>query len=364
MTPDIEAVRKRMTPVFRRVNGKTIRKIIMTAPVINVTMPVFNRYQLTQASLLALHKCSRKIPFTVTVVDNGSDPELVQKLIEFKNLGIINKLFLLDKNMGISCAANIGWEMTDAPFYMKLDNDIVITNKDFFPKLFALWSHGDPLSTLGGTTKDGDLTRSPETLYTKDGILGVCGRTLAGYAILIPKIVSDLLGFWSEDYGLYGAEDGDYGLRMHCAGFRQYYYSPHGLLDNCGNDPHTYSARNLDKRAETNAVLYSKEQGYGMFMINQSLYSLCIRTWKIVRKYKVLEVSSDYRVRLGENEKYAGYRALLERCAHSINERARKASLPNPDYIFTSEFIDELKAIMKSGGYDCASMFERAHSNS
>lgn len=52
-------------------------------PVVNITMPVFNRYDITQAAILALRKTSQEIPFCLTVVDNGSDAPLVRRLIDF-----------------------------------------------------------------------------------------------------------------------------------------------------------------------------------------------------------------------------------------------------------------------------------------
>jgi len=320
---------------------------------LNITMPVFNRYELTQAALLALRKCSQDVPFTVTVVDNGSDANLVDKLIEFKKRGIIDKLFLLEKNMGISCASNIGWEMTDAPFYMKLDNDIVIQDRDFFSKVFKLWSHGEPLSTLGGASRQ-MLLQNPGAIRTKDGTLGLCANTLAGYAIFIPKQVSDILGFWSEDYGLYGAEDGDYGLRMNFVGFKQYYYCTEKLLTDLGADlASTYTARGFDKFGEQKQALVDKEGGFGLFMVNQSLYNLCIRTWKPVRQYIVADVSPAYKVRLEENPAFAGYKALIDLCAQKINTRVQELGAPNPDYIFSPDFVQELKDIMHSGGYGC-----------
>ena len=53
-------------------------------PIVNVTMPVFNRYEVTQAAILALRKTAQEIPFCLTVVDNGSDAPLVRRLIDFK----------------------------------------------------------------------------------------------------------------------------------------------------------------------------------------------------------------------------------------------------------------------------------------
>lgn len=62
-------------------------------PIVNVTMPVFNRYEVTQAAILALRKTAQEIPFCLTVVDNGSDAPLVRRLIDFKERGIIDHLF-------------------------------------------------------------------------------------------------------------------------------------------------------------------------------------------------------------------------------------------------------------------------------
>ena len=322
---------------------------------LNITMPVFNRFELTQMSLLALRKCSRKIPFAITVVDNGSDESLVKRLIEFRKAGIIDKLFLLEKNMGIPCAANIGWEMTDAPYYMKIDNDIVIKDRDFFAKVFSLWSHGDPLSTLGHASQE-SLLRNPGAIHTKGGVLGVCANTLAGGAIFIPKQVSDILGHWSEDYGWFG-EDADYGLRMNFMGFKQYYYCSDSLFVNLGDDLETtYTANNIDKLAQKKLAVKDEAGGYGLFIINQSLYNLCIRTWRPVRRYTVADISSTYKVRLEQNTEFAHYKELLDLCAFKINEQVKKLRLPNPDHIFTPEFVHELKSIMESGGYGCGEL--------
>lgn len=326
---------------------------------LNITMPVFNRFELTQLSLLALRKCSRKIPFAITVVDNGSDESLVRRLIEFKEMGIIDKLFLLEKNMGIPCAANIGWEMTDAPYYMKIDNDIIIKDKDFFAKVFHLWSHGDPFSTLGRAPQESFL-HNPGAIHTTRGVLGVCVNTLVGSAIFVPKQVSDILGRWSEDYGWFG-EDADYGLRMHFMGFKQYYYSSDSLLVDLGDDLEaTYTAKNIDKLAQKRLAVEDEAGGYGLFIINQSLYNLCIRTWKPVRRYTIADISSAYKVRLEENPEFSHYKELLDLCAVKINERVRTLRLPNPDHIFTPEFVHELKSIMESGGYGCGKFARQA----
>jgi len=123
-------------------------------------------------------------------------------------------------------------------------------------------------------------------------------------------------------------------------------------LVNLGDDlASTYTARDFDKRAEQKLALAADKGDFGLFMVNQALYNLCIRTWKPVRKYIVTDVSSKYEVRLEENKAFADYKALLDLCAQKINERVKNLDAPNPDYIFNNDFILELKNIMNSGGY-------------
>ncbi|MDR2051191.1 MAG: glycosyltransferase [Deltaproteobacteria bacterium] len=326
------------------------------APAVNITMPVFNRYEATQKALLALRKSSRQIPFEVTVVDNGSEQALVRRLLEFKEGGLIDHLFLLPRNMGISCAANIGWEMTPAPFYMKLDNDTVMTDPQWLLKLFRLWRHGDPVSTLGGADPE-TLVKNPGALHTEDGILGICTTNLAGQAILIPRAVSDALGYWSEDYGLYGAEDGDYGLRMNCAGFPQYYYSAQDFFVDLGkNDSNdTYMARNVDKTKEHRRLFKTEGGGTGLFTINDCLYNLCIRSWKPLKRYEVTDIDENCRVSLIEREEYVEFRKYLDLCAQKVNARLQKCK---DRKVFTKDFIAELKSLMARSGQDCQGMLQ------
>ncbi|MDR2891878.1 MAG: glycosyltransferase [Deltaproteobacteria bacterium] len=322
---------------------------------LNITMPVFNRLETTQRALLALRRTSREIPFSLTVVDNGSDADLVGKLREFKRIGLIDKLFLLPENMGISCACNIGWHMTEAPFYMKLDNDMIAQRADWPRRLFALWAHGKPLSTFGGTESLETLLKEPGALETLDGTLGICTATLAGGAIFIPKQVSDLLGYWSEDYDLYGAEDGDYGLRMRAAGLPQYYYLRPDFFFHAGDEDirEVYTERKLD-RSRMYATLFSDDKGgTGLFRLNNYLFYMCIRNWKVPLRYAVADVSEDCRVRVVERPEYLPVAEALRRSKEMIDAAlARK----QPEDIYSEDFVAKLKEIWNGIGQGCDSL--------
>jgi GT2 family glycosyltransferase len=92
-------------------------------PLTNVTDPVFNRYEETLETLDAIRTRTQS-PFILTVVDNGSEEDLRRELLRLHEEKVIDRLFLLDGNYGVSCACNLGWRSADAPFFMKVDNDI------------------------------------------------------------------------------------------------------------------------------------------------------------------------------------------------------------------------------------------------
>ncbi|MDL2306719.1 glycosyltransferase [Desulfovibrio sp. OttesenSCG-928-C06] len=324
------------------------------APILNITMPVFNRLQSTQRVLLALRRTSRAVPFCITVVDNGSDADLVAKLIEFKKAGLIDKLFLLPENMGISCAANLGWKMTDAPVYMKLDNDMVAQIPDWPEKLFRIWSHGQPLSTFGGAQSEEELLAAPGALETPDGVLGICTATLAGQAMFIPRAVSDFLGYWSEDYGLYGAEDGDYGQRMRIAGLPQYYYHGEKFFADTGREDidEVYTARQVDRVAMYESLFRDGKGGTGLFLLNNYLFNMCIRNWNVPLRYEVADVSEDCRVKVVERAEYAPVREALERSKAMVDEKLAQG---RNDEIYSEDFMGTLKELWSA----CGQGFER-----
>ena len=332
---------------------------MMSEVVINFTMPVFNRLAATQKALVALFASDRSIPFSITVVDNGSEPELVSKLRKLHEDKIIDKLFLLPKNMGIACACNIGWEMTPAAYYCKIDNDTAPVRKDWIPSLFRLWRYGRPLSTLGYAAAKEQLLQNPGAIHTEEGILGICTLNLAGTGIFIPKAVSDILGYWNEEYGLYGAEDGDYGLRMQCAGFPQYYYYAPDYIryDLDATDEAQYTARGVNKRKERTLLFYDKRKNLGPFKINQYLYHTCVRSWKVKRRYYIKDIDEKYRVAIAEREDYKDTRIALWRCKKLIEKVLLQKE---GELLDNDDFIEKLKGIMANCGQSINSFMPAA----
>ena len=322
----------------------------MSGPILNITIPVFNRYHLTQKTLLALRKTAPGIPFVVTVVDNGSAPDLRERLVNLHSDGLIDNLFLLPRNMGISCACNIGWRAVDAPYYMKLDNDMVATTPLWLDHVFRLWAHGEPVSIIGPTFEQKKLTADPGTQQTPDGILGICRGNVPGGATIIPKSVSDNIGYWSEDYGLYGADDGDYGARLECAGVIQYCYNVHDCFEHCGSfDNSEYEDTELNKSEEHARLFKDESGGVGMFLLNYYLYNMCARNWKVPLRYRIKDMDG-YNVVLEEDPAYEPIKVALRRSKELLDNL--QAANRNND-LYSEVVVQRMKRIWRSCGQGC-----------
>ena len=205
------------------------------------------------------------------------------------------------------------------------------------------------MSTLGPTFTQSDLTKNPGTIVSDDGILGICTSNLMGSAIVIPKTVSDILGYWSEDYGLYGADDGDYGARMVCAGLPQYYYDASQFFINGGKyDNSEYEGTELNKSREHSRLFNDEQGGIGLFRLNYYLYNMCIRRWKIPLRYRVVDIDR-YDVAVEEDPAYAPVREALIRSKKMID----KTSVAGHDIIYTEEMVHALKMLWKEYGQEC-----------
>jgi GT2 family glycosyltransferase/Flp pilus assembly protein TadD/glycosyltransferase involved in cell wall biosynthesis len=179
---------------------------------VNIGMITYNRLEFTRQAISALISNTDYYPYSLTVIDNNSQDGTREYLTDLKEKGIIRNLVLLDENVGVAKASNLAWSQEpDAPYYMKLDNDIVMQKKgwlkemihviDALPQIGALGYNFEPVS------------------YPAETINGITIRVreqgnLGGACILIPKRTEKILGCWCEDYGLYGEEDADYGFRI------------------------------------------------------------------------------------------------------------------------------------------------------
>lgn len=178
---------------------------------VNICMVTYNRLEYTKQSLQSVLSKTR-FPHTITVVDNNSSDGTQDYLKDLKNKGVIKNLVLLEENVGVAKASNLAWSMEpDAHYYMKLDNDIIVQKVDWLKNAVDIL---DRIKNAGMIGYNFEPVSYP--LITNNGITARVKPqgNLGGACLLIPKRTEEKLGYWCEDYGLYGEEDADYGARI------------------------------------------------------------------------------------------------------------------------------------------------------
>jgi glycosyltransferase involved in cell wall biosynthesis len=199
-----------------------------TGAFVNIGMITYNRQSFTRQSIASLIKYT-DFPYVLTVVDNASQDGSREYLQRLHDQGVIDNLILLDENVGVAKASNLAWHHEpDAPYYLKLDNDIVIKKPgwlgnmvrtiDKSPGVGVIGYNFEPISYPVSRVGDTPLRIKPR-------------GNLGGACILIPRRTWEILGDWCEDYGLYGEEDCDYGLRVSLSGLLNAYMEDENIGD-------------------------------------------------------------------------------------------------------------------------------------
>lgn len=181
------------------------------ATIVIVTCERLEKTKLSLQSLLD----RTKYPYKLIIVDNNSADGTRDYLI--KNYKWFYRLVLLNDNKGPARASNIGWSLGPKDYYVKFDNDIIVLKDNWLDALVALandlkkyeWIGHSPFGKIFNKKIIGNHTimLNPEMAH----ILGAC--------TLITKKAFDTIGYWnSKDFGVYGWEEFDYGVRLRMAG--------------------------------------------------------------------------------------------------------------------------------------------------
>jgi glycosyltransferase involved in cell wall biosynthesis len=189
--------------------------------VVNIGMITCNRLDFTRQAIEALAMVDAGYRFVLTVVDNGSADGTRDFLQELHLRGVVKNLVLLAENIGVAKASNLAWSLVpEAGYYLKLDNDIVIRKHGWLRDMVEV---ADRIAEAGAVAYNFEPASYPAVTLHGCGVRPKLDSNLGGACILIPRRTHELLGYWCEDYGLYGEEDADFGVRVECAGLFNLY---------------------------------------------------------------------------------------------------------------------------------------------
>ncbi|XPV74723.1 MAG: glycosyltransferase family 2 protein [Desulfovibrio sp.] len=245
---------------------------------VNVTVVTYNRLECTKLCLESLLRQTR-VPYVLNLIDNNSTDGTREYLCKLQNderfSQVLGHVILLDDNYGISIAHNLGWSLSDTPYYIKIDNDIEFLDHDWLARMVAVADACPDVAMIGYGKNTSGITYpydGDETLYVH-GHVGGC--------TLIRKDVHEKLGWWCEDYGLYGEEDTDFGLRARLAG-----YSNVTLYEE-GNPFYQFTEMLDENIAEykefKDAERYENLQR--VYLLNDTLYKCGVRDLYVDRKF-------------------------------------------------------------------------------
>lgn len=292
---------------------------------VNITIATYNRLECTRRCLASVRELAGH-PHRIVVVDNSSADGTREFLRAELDAGRIHRLALLDSNMGVSPAYNLGWELYPAPYFMKVDNDVQFLREGWLAALVAMADRHAEAGMLGFGCAASSLRYAPETelLLHHQGHVGGCA--------LFRADVLARLGWWCEDYGRYGEEDSDMGLRARLAGCVN--------LTLC--DPERPWLRYTDGLDADEAAYRGWKDGQRdanlafRYRFNTTLYKCGLRPLYVGRRYLAEVEGLSARFRL--NRQYTRELAALER-----------KYLPHLDTLLAS---DELRWINEKLGLD------------
>jgi glycosyltransferase involved in cell wall biosynthesis len=241
----------------------------------NIGLVTFNRLEYTKKSIQSILETTQS-KWKLTVVDNGSTDGTVEFLQKLHDESYIDNLICLESNIGIAKAANIAWLLEpNAEFFVKIDNDIIIRKNSWLFAMTNLIKANASLGLVGYNVEN----KSYPLIENENGTrLRKTDGNIGGAVVLIPARTRNLIGYWSEEYGLYGEEDADYSARIKASGLEYAYMEDEDAMFHLPGgkaaeiDPKTFAARESLENEDFPAYRMWKDQERQNNLVQGGLY--------------------------------------------------------------------------------------------
>jgi len=195
---------------------------------------------LTYDDLIHTKKCleylykNTLISFELVIVDNGSYPETIEYIEEFKKTKDNIVFYRSDKNLGCVAGRNFGYFLADydSDYICFLDNDIYVRENwlDAYAKCFK--KGNDICGTEAWRMRDADFFPTNKLFFEKDRFHYIG----AGSMIVKNSVIKDI-GLFDPIYNPLYWEDPDFNFRAADAGYKRgrviepvIEHQPHSLL--------------------------------------------------------------------------------------------------------------------------------------
>lgn len=245
----------------------------MRRALVNITIVTHNRLALTRRTIESVLRHTRE-RVALCVVDNASQDGTQDYLRGLMDAGSIDHLVLFARNVGVACACNAGWHAAEADYYLKLDNDMELLHDGWLRNLLQFFQPGLNAGCVAYKVIPDDasplLRIGPTAVYEAEFCGGAC--------LLTSREVRRELGNFCEDYGVYGEEDADFGIRCGLSGRRNF------LLDGHGHVEHLSDA-GYDERMRPVKARQARRRGIEQFQQNIHAYDTGLRPLHVGRRF-------------------------------------------------------------------------------
>lgn len=219
----------------------------------DLMMVTYNRINLTQKTLESLLETT-KTPFRLIVIDNNSTDgtqEYINKFSNYKNEYFQDLVtFYNKKNMGIAIGRNQGLKRSSSNWLCTIDNDVILPN-NWLNDCINILDENKQFAAIGVNFERQQYPliklNNYEIQYKEKGNLGTA-------CMVFNKRIHQMFGFFNYlDYGIYGLEDSDMGMRMSVMGLKRGYLKEPGI--HLGEDNNDIGEYRKMKTKEHNAYL-------------------------------------------------------------------------------------------------------------
>lgn len=246
-----------------------------------IAITAFNRSRHTLRTIESIWKHAG-CDFTLCVVDNASTDDTWELLCRLREKGLVHYAYRFKRNMGPAVAVNYVWSQFSAPFYLRLDNDIFFSKDGWLQNMCDKARKYKDVSILSYPiffTKEHYTEVS--TNYGNELLNKVGIGSHPGGLFFMDNLSFKDIGMWNEDYGSYGAEDGDYSLRVDLLGRKRLYLNDFdwGTHDDFSAEDNKLYVKSKVERQ------HSHKRYAGKFKINTLMYHFKLRSLCVSRKY-------------------------------------------------------------------------------
>lgn len=199
---------------------------------VSIIMLTYNALTFTRQAVESVMQHT-DYPFELIIVDNGSDNETVHYLKEIEDTYANVHIIFNKKNKGFAAGNNQGAKQAFGKYLMFLNNDVLVSD-GWLKSLVAALQKDERIGMVGPITNliSGrqmvtdvpytDVAEFPQFAAKVRQINAgklTPRRRLAGFAVLMPKVLFEQVGSFDESFGSGNFEDDDLCLRVRQAGY-------------------------------------------------------------------------------------------------------------------------------------------------